>query len=289
MEHAFTEFPLALFTTFAPVGAGAFVALTIAFLVVPFTHDQVKRIGKYSFIALALAALGLIASFFHLASPGHALHVFAGVGTSPLSNEIVAALVFGVIALIYCISAAVGALKPGANKVFSCITALVALIFIVFTGLAYNINTIPSWASPATVVEILGFALFGGVLLGGMIVEWSDAYETAENTPFTGALLGAFILGLLLSFGGMIARLLMVNGMKTALLSGPALIDAMMPGIVPFFILMIVAAILGVIALRKNGHLVMLGVATLCALGAILAARLVFYGLQMSVGIQSLL
>ena len=44
MEAAFAELPLALFTTLAPIGAGAFVALAIAFLTTPFSDEQLKRI-----------------------------------------------------------------------------------------------------------------------------------------------------------------------------------------------------------------------------------------------------
>ena len=37
MEAAFAELPLALFTTLAPMGAGAFIALALAFFTTTFT------------------------------------------------------------------------------------------------------------------------------------------------------------------------------------------------------------------------------------------------------------
>ena len=40
MEAAFAELPLALFTTLAPAGAGAFVALACAFFAASFTDAQ---------------------------------------------------------------------------------------------------------------------------------------------------------------------------------------------------------------------------------------------------------
>ena len=45
MEAAFAELPLALFTTLAPMGAGAFIALALAFFTTTFTDDQVKTVS----------------------------------------------------------------------------------------------------------------------------------------------------------------------------------------------------------------------------------------------------
>ena len=72
MEAAFAELPLALFTTLAPIGAGAFVALAIALLTTPFSDEQLKRIDRMTLIPLVVVIMGFAASFFHLASPLHA-------------------------------------------------------------------------------------------------------------------------------------------------------------------------------------------------------------------------
>ena len=73
MEAAFAELPLALFTTLAPMGAGAFIALALAFFTTTFTDDQVKKIDRMTLIPFVVVLVGFAASFFHLAcSPASA-------------------------------------------------------------------------------------------------------------------------------------------------------------------------------------------------------------------------
>ena len=116
MEAAFAELPLALFTTLAPMGAGAFIVLALAFFTTTFTDDQVKKIDRMTLIPLVVVLVGFAASFFHLASPLHAAGVFAGIGSSPLSNEILVGSLFVVLALVYVILALAGKLSGAARK-----------------------------------------------------------------------------------------------------------------------------------------------------------------------------
>ena len=81
------ELPLALFTTLAPIGAGAFIALAVAFFTTKFSDEQLKKIDRMTTIPVVVLVAGFICAFFHLASPMHAFGVFAGLGASPLSNE----------------------------------------------------------------------------------------------------------------------------------------------------------------------------------------------------------
>ena len=94
MEAAFAELPLALFTTLAPAGAGAFIALACVFFAASFTDEQMRKIDRMMLIPLAAVIVGFACSFAHLASPLNAIHAFAGFGTSPLTNEIVVGSVF---------------------------------------------------------------------------------------------------------------------------------------------------------------------------------------------------
>ena len=44
------ELPLALFTTLAPIGAGAFIALAVAFFTTKFSDEQLKKIDRMTTI-----------------------------------------------------------------------------------------------------------------------------------------------------------------------------------------------------------------------------------------------
>ena len=120
------ELPLALFTTLAPVGAGAFIALAVAFFTTKFSDEQLKKIDRMTTIPVVVLVAGFICAFFHLASPMHAFGVFAGLGASPLSNELLAGVVFAVLAIVYWIVALAGKLGEGARKGFAAVVAVMA-------------------------------------------------------------------------------------------------------------------------------------------------------------------
>ena len=153
------ELPLALFTTLAPIGAGAFIALAVAFFTTKFSDEQLKKIDRMTTIPVVVLVAGFICAFFHLASPMHAFGVFAGLGASPLSNELLAGVVFAVLAIVYWIVALAGKLGEGARKGFAAVVAVMAVVFACFTGAAYMMETIASWNTPMVPVAVLGFSL----------------------------------------------------------------------------------------------------------------------------------
>ena len=116
MELAVHEFPLTFFTTLAPLGAGAFFMLALSFCFADFSKDQLKKIDRLTIIPLLVALVGLIASFFHLANPGHALNIASTVGSTPLANEITAFGIFMIVAAVYWIVALAGGLKNNSAR-----------------------------------------------------------------------------------------------------------------------------------------------------------------------------
>ncbi len=89
----FDSFSLALFTTLAPAGVVAFIVLALVRLTCR-NHDEAVRVDRIIALPFAVTLIGFIASATHLGTPANALHVFSGVGTSPLSNEVLAAVIF---------------------------------------------------------------------------------------------------------------------------------------------------------------------------------------------------
>ena len=224
MEAAFAELPLALFTTLAPMGAGAFIALALAFLTTKFTDEQVKKIDRMTIIPLVVVLVGFAASFFHLAAPMHAVGVFAGIGSSPLSNEILVGSIFVVLALVYVIVALTGKLNGGARKGFVVVVALAAVVFACFTGMAYMMETIASWNSPLTVVQMLGFALVGGMPLGTLVLGLAGSLTDALKGSFKMSALVVVVVGALLAAVGFCVQVLGVGAMENALVSGADLV-----------------------------------------------------------------
>lgn len=279
------ELPLALFTTLAPIGAGAFIALAVAFFTTKFSDEQLKKIDRMTTIPVVVLVAGFICAFFHLASPMHAFGVFAGLGASPLSNELLAGVVFAVLAIVYWIVALAGKLGEGARKGFAAVVAVMAVVFACFTGAAYMMETIASWNTPMVPVAVLGFSLLGGVSLGVLVLALSGALEDAAKGGFKMAALAVLVVGLVLGIAGLMVQVMSVSGMGNALVDGADLVAAASAPMWIGVVCMVVAAAAAFMALRNTKSTALAAAAPVLAVVGVFAARLAFYAVQLSVGL----
>ena len=279
------ELPLALFTTLAPIGAGAFVALAVAFFTTKFSDEQLRKIDRMTAIPVVALVAGFICAFFHLASPMHAFGVFAGVGASPLSNELLAGVVFAVLAIVYWIVALAGKLGEGARKGFAVVVAVMAVVFACFTGAAYMMETIASWNTPMVPVAVLGFSLLGGICLGMLVLALSGALEDAAKGGFKMAALAVLVVGLVLGVVGLLVQVMSVSGMGNALVDGADLVAAASAPMWIGVVCMVVAAAAAFMALRNSKSTALAAAAPVLAIVGVFAARLAFYAVQLSVGL----
>ena len=278
------ELPLALFTTLAPIGAGAFIALAVAFFTTKFSDEQLKKIDRMTTIPVVVLVVGFICAFFHLASPMHAFGVFAGLGASPLSNELLAGVVFAVLAIVYWIVALAGKLGEGARKGFAAVVAVMAVVFACFTGAAYMMETIASWNTPMVPVAVLGFSLLGGICLGVLVLALSGALEDAAKGGFKMAALAVLVIGLVLGVVGLLVQVMSVSGMGNALVDGADLVAAASAPMWIGVVCMVVAAAAAFMALRNSKSTALAAAAPVLAIVGVFAARLAFYAVQLSVG-----
>lgn len=279
------ELPLALFTTLAPIGAGAFIALAVAFFTTKFSDEQLKKIDRMTTIPVVVLVAGFICSFFHLASPMHAFGVFAGLGASPLSNELLAGVVFAVLAIVYWIMALAGKLGEGARKDFAAVVAVMAIVFACFTGAAYMMETIVSWNTPMVPVAVLGFSLLGGVCLGVLVLALSGALEDAAKGGFKMAALAVLVVGLVLGVAGLLVQVMSVSGMGNALVDGADLVAAASAPMWIGVVCMVVAAVAAFMSLRNSKSTALAAAAPVLAIVGVFVARLAFYAVQLSVGL----
>ena len=279
------ELPLALFTTLAPVAAGAFIALAVAFFTTKFSDEQLKKIDRMTTIPVVVLVAGFICAFFHLASPMHAFGVFAGLGASPLSNELLAGVVFAVLAIVYWIVALAGKLGEGARKGFAAVVAVMAVVFACFTGAAYMMETIASWNTPMVPVAVLGFSLLGGVSLGVLVLALSGALEDAAKGGFKMAAPVVLVVGLVLGVAGLLVQVMSVSGMGNALVDGADLVAAASAPMWIGVVCMVVAAAAVFMALRNSKSTAFAAAAPVLAIVGVFAARLAFYAVQLSVGL----
>lgn len=156
MENGFNGIPLAVFTGTAPSGTTAIVLIAALLLahgaVSPEKRALVKQLMA---IPLAVTWFGFIASATHLGTPANALYAFSNVGSSPLSNEVTAAVAFLCIAGVYWLLS----FQPNCHAVVDTIglPACVAsgVVLLGFTSFAYNAPTVPTWSvwfAPASMI-----------------------------------------------------------------------------------------------------------------------------------------
>lgn len=291
MEAAFAEMPLALFSTLAPMGAGAFVILAIAFLTAKLDGDALKRIDRFTAIPVGLVVVGFIAAFFHLANPLNAFGVLGGVGGSPLSNEVVVGVVFTLVMLGYWLWALSGKMGEGARRGLACVVAVLGVVFAFATGMAYMIDTIPSWNTLAGPVQMVGFSLLGGAAVGVLVLTLAGSADVLKAGSLKTGTLVVLVVGLVLGLGGFAVQAMGAAGMENGLYSGADLVAGAAIAIVCGVVCLVGTGVCDTLAIRGMDGSAVLGVTVggvALALFGILMMRLAFYAMQMSVGLSVL-
>lgn len=283
MENAMAELPLAIFTTLVPFGAGAFIMLAISFFTTKFGADELKKLDKLSIAPLAVVAVGFIASFFHLASPFNAFGVFSGIGSSPLSNEIAVGIVFFVVALVFAIMAFAGKLTDASRRPFAAVVAVLAIVFAVFTGMAYMMPTIASWNTPLVPVEMLGFALLGGAAFGAVLLTVCRA-QGAETRSFATVAFVIALVGYAVALVALVGHYGVLEALSSAFVAGATLAEGVTGYLVGFGVCGI-ASVAALAVCAKKASVGMAAAAAVLAIVAIFLVRFAFYAIQLSIAL----
>lgn len=283
MELALQEFPLVLFTTLAPIGAGAFVPLFLLFLRSVYKKASTARIDQLTLVPVLFAFIGFICSIFHLGNPFNALNVLNTVGQTPLANEVVAFGVFLVLAIVYwVVVTVVRRIEPIARMIMSGIVMVSGLIAVIFMGMAYAIPSIPVWNSPRSVMEMISIWLFGGVGLGMFLLMMADP---RDNNAYADEIISKVILGIggVLLIVSSLSIFMAGSTMSSALISisGNANSLLLAQNLVQFpAVIAIICAFLG----RKHLTRPMFTAVFVLSFIACFFARFCFYGMQISIG-----
>lgn len=282
MGSGFEHAALAVFTTLAPMGAGAFIVLTYAFLAGKPDQAAAKRLDRWTALPLAVLAVGFAGAFMHLASPLGAFGVFAGVGSSPLSNEILAGVLFVVAAVIYWALGLAGKLSEGARRAFLIALSVLAVVFSAFCGLAYMMHTIPTWNTPTSIVQMVGFMVAGGTVLGFCTVGFAQVGLPKGAGTVALALTLAGVVVASAGFGMQIAGL---EGIRNIWGSAAQLVPAIGMMLAAFAACGLLGAVLAYVASKKAfAPALMVGSCAIVAVG-VFVARIGFYGLFMGIAL----
>jgi DMSO reductase anchor subunit len=172
------ERSLVTFTLLAQTAVGAFLALLLIVLLISFETDlsSARHLTRLPLMWVGLLVLaGLLASFLHLGTPGHAWYALSNLRNSWLSREILFMMLF----------AGSGALLTGVWVLSNASYALPALLSapVAASGLAliysmarvYMLRTVPAWKSTRTLASFGISTLLLGALFIFTCLSWSDA------------------------------------------------------------------------------------------------------------------
>lgn len=282
MGSGFSHAALAVFTTLAPMGAAAFIVLAAAIANGVGAKDgkaneeALRRFDKATTLPVALVIAGFVAAFFHLTAPLNAMYAFTGIGSSPLSNEVAVGVVFTVVMLVYWAWALTGKMGASIRRALAIVLAVFSVVFAVFCGLAYMMPTIPTWDNPFSVVQMVGFALLGGALIGALVCSIAKV----DTARWGKAALVCAIVGVVVGVAGFGGFVVMAGSVCN--FAGCALdaVPAAWGVVAAFAACGIIATALLAIALRR-GHLVgYAAVGLALVVVGVFFARIVFYGLH---------
>lgn len=302
-DNALAEITLVVFTTLAPSGAVAFIVMGIPLLGKNIGERFRRELSRFLCIPVLVVLVGLVASATHLGTPSNALYVLAGVGRSPLSNEVFAAALFLGLAGSYWLHSFSRTRKPVLERVWLALSMVAAVGFVIAVAFAYQVDTIITWTHPSIPLNLVLNSLVGGplaALVGFAAAELAgsgnaDAETAAVGSPEAGvpARIGRICVvvsgaALVANIAGYAAQAAAVQPLANSAVSVAALAPHYGLAIAVMFALCATGVAVCALALRRLGcvPLRLAIVSALMALTGIFIMRFAFYMIHMTVGIS---
>lgn len=300
METALSEITLVLFTTIAPAGVIGYLVMA---LVAMFSSEKMvaDRVSRHLVVPLVLVISGLIASATHLGTPANALYVLAGVGRSPLSNEVIASVTFLAFGGVYWILSFRDDIKHSVRIAWLSLTMIAGIVLVQFIALAYSVPSVPTWNLPTAPLTLWLNALSSGLIVGLFGLLFSKVWLPRSQMlllliiPIAAALLNTFVLA---------AEWRSLSGIVTTTTRAIDLVPAFPAVIVAYAVLELASATLVALSVlrhpcdtadpfaqatldeqRQKRAVVFTALAALLGLIACFAVRFVFYAMHMTLGI----
>ncbi len=170
MNSIRSELPLVVFTTLAPLCAGAWIVAAILVLSNAWPQSIILVTGLYGSILCALLIAALGCSILHLGKPLKALRAFMRLGNSTVSNEVFMGTLFTVFLIVFLLISQSMVVATIIWKVLLVAVTVLAALFIFFQCLAYRMRTIPTWNSTSFSLEFAVIALLGGMCVEVMLM-----------------------------------------------------------------------------------------------------------------------
>lgn len=168
------EWALIIFTILGQMSVGAFVVLGLVhfFAVRKAGQEEADRLSDRALLAIGpVLVLGMLASLFHLGNPLNAYQSIANIGTSWLSREILAGVIFAVLGGLFAIMQWRKLGSFALRNAIALVTAVVGLVLVYSMSQVYMLPTQPTWNTWATPVSFFVTTfLLGSLAMGAAFV-----------------------------------------------------------------------------------------------------------------------
>ena len=290
IQLAFNEMSLVVFTTLAPSGVVALMLMGMPLLFGKVSGARAQRIDRFTGIPLVVSMVGLVMSATHLGNPDNVLYVFSRIGSSPLSNEVAAAVVFLALAGAYWLYSFARVPRAGARRALMVALCCSGVAFLAFMALAYSAETIISWNTAYVPLNMILNGLVGGpliALLGFRTASFFEADRFAEIESFSKALPAMSLCGAAANAASMALQNAGLRFIENELSTATALVPAYSAVIVGFVVLCVIGASLciGSRGLSAKRAMVLCFVGCAFSLFGIFLTRMAFYAMHLTVGL----
>lgn len=284
MSSGFDSFSLALFTTLAPGGIIGFIGVAIPILFFKLEAQERTKLTRFLALPYAVVLVGFIASATHLGTPSNALHVFSGIGRSPLSNEVLWAVLFLLLAGSHWMLSFKEDFPQTLSRIWLAASCVAGIGLIIMTSLAYSVATVITWNSILTPINLWLSALLAGPILSILIGRYAGSLTPRYYRILLTISILALIIGSITLFVHLESLTSISNNEFSAI--------ELLPHYPMMIFAHIVSGILGIALtayalkskLSRHTSLILLVAACVFLFVAVFIPRVAFYELHMTAG-----
>ncbi|MBY5946937.1 dimethyl sulfoxide reductase anchor subunit family protein [Photobacterium rosenbergii] len=160
------ELPLVFFTVLAQAAAGAYLILILS---QPANGMDERRLSVGILVSMALLSVGMLVGMFHLGVPIRAFNLLAGVGRSPMSNEILLGGAFAGFGILVGLAGLFNKGTAAQRKALRWVTVIFAIAFVATIPKVYQLSTVAAWNTSHTTIQMLASVFITGGALAAVL------------------------------------------------------------------------------------------------------------------------
>ncbi|NLF78599.1 MAG: dimethyl sulfoxide reductase anchor subunit [Chloroflexi bacterium] len=173
------EWALIAFTILSQMAVGSFIILGIVYFFASrkWGEEQADRLSDRALLAIGpVLVLGTLASFFHLGNPLNAYRAISNVGSSWISREILATLLFIAVGAVFAFMQWRKVSTSATRNIVALVAAAIGVVLVFSMSQIYMLRTAPAWNTIATPITFFTTTFLLGTLAVGAAYVANYAY-----------------------------------------------------------------------------------------------------------------